>query len=1304
MFGCIPAFAQLPEKKAEASSAPALSQDVSLPVIVRENQGQWDPSILYQGTFEQGNVRFMNNKVSYAVLENTSTGKPAQMARKGLVWEQNFIGALPTTKISAAGKTFSTSNYFNGKNKSLRVPDYNEVDYSGLYNGIDLRYYGKGPDLEYDFVVHPNAKISDIKIGFEGVKKISLLASGGLDIKTEIGKFTESRPASYQVIDGKKREVDVRFVVSDARTLGFKVVGNYDKNYDLVIDPIIINWCTYVGGKKVNDKTSSEHVLGMCLDSSKNVYVTGYTTDGTYPVTAGVFSTTFNGIRNGPFSDQVPEGVGDVFVFKLDPTGSFLLESTFIGGKYNETGRAIYVNAKGEIFVAGATSSPDFPVTKGAYDTVYSISPFASSRSDSVEGFVLKLDPAMSTLKYSTFLGGDNADFVLGMKVNANDEAFVTGATNSLNFPTTTGCFQPAKANAFTGLYTAYDVFVTRLNNTGTALIYSTYVGGKNSVQSGRSIAIDNNDNAYVTGQTNEQYAAGAHIVTTAGAYNTTASGGYDAFVFKLDPTGSTLIYSTLIGGSGRDNFCGGYGFFPTDITSYGTGIAVSATGEVIVGGSTESNDFPITPGVIQPTKTSGQNGFVTRLNAAGSAIIFSTYVGGSGFCWVTDIKLNDDGDIWVAGTGQPDQAFSTGCPLAPIATTWSTSDWKVYMVKMDATGQIKKFSEFMGGNFNEYPEPKLASVGHGCNEEVWGAWSTDSFNVPTTTNAYKKQKTTVPYAGEVEAIAFMLKPKVVANFTFTKARCDSSITFTADSLTCLWVPIKSYIWDFGDGTTGSGRIVTHTYTSVATFNVKLVISCPTDSITKPVTVPPIQLTANATPVTCSGAATGTATVNPAGGGTFNYSWTSGDITQTANNLAAGTYTVTVTISGFCPATASVTVTQPAGMTVAPAQTTAALCKGSSDGTANLQPSGGASPYTYTWTGGSTSATAQGLAAGTYTVTITDAGGCTVTASATVTEPTAISLSGSSTNSLCGAANGTASVNPSGGNGSYSYQWSSASTSATASGLLPATYTVTVTDLKGCSDTLHVTVSNSPTILVSKEPDQFICPGDTASLNASGGLTYSWSPSAGLSNANIANPKAYPSGTTEYTVTVTAGTCTGTDTVDVTVYPAIVPNASPDTTIISGTPVTLTASGGTSYLWQPSGATGSSVTVSPVQATTYTVFISNSSGCKGVDSVRVNIDDAACTGNSVFVPSAFSPNGDGQNDLLMVRGACIKELLFIVYDRWGESVFETQNISDGWNGIFRGEKMQAAVFVYRLEVTLYTGQRIQKKGNVTLIR
>lgn len=383
------------------------------------------------------------------------------------------------------------------------------------------------------------------------------------------------------------------------------------------------------------------------------------------------------------------------------------------------------------------------------------------------------------------------------------------------------------------------------------------------------------------------------------------------------------------------------------------------------------------------------------------------------------------------------------------------------------------------------------------------------------------------------------------------------------------------------------------------------------------------------------------------------------------------------------------------------------VCNGQCTGIAAARSTGGTPPYTYSWSpAGGTADTAKGLCAGTYYVTVKDAANTTVIDSVTITEPAAITATTSATPTNCGNSTGTATVTVSGGTGGYTYSWNpSGQTTPTATGLAAGTYTVTVTDLNNCIVTRTVVVASTNALSASTTTTPTACTitnGTATATPGSGTAPYTFLWNNGQTTATATGLSA---GT--YTVTITDAngcTATATATVSTTAGPAAVAAATPGS-IILGQQTQLIASGGGTYSWSP--ATGLSCTncpnpiAIPTSTTDYCVLVTDANGCTDTACLTVYVE-IPC--DELFVPSAFSPNNDGHNELVCLRGNCVQTFYFAIYNRWGEKVFETSDQKICWDGTYNGKLENSAVFVYTLHVTRLSGEKISRKGNITLIR
>jgi hypothetical protein len=643
----------------------ALEAYGKLPLAFVRNAGQSDARVRYAAQASGASFAFTPREARFAFAKG----------RKGLALELRFLGASGRADPQGARQLPGKVNYLRGKDPAkwrTGLPTYKEVVYRELWPGIDLAFRGGAGTLKYELRLDPGADPGDIRLAYRGAERLSLGRTGGLSIETALGVLRDERPRSYQEIGGRRVPIASRFALERSGAYGF-AVGDYDRRHRLVIDPGIV-YSTYLGGSGLDEGQA------IAVDGAGSAYVTGETSSADFPTTPGAFDTSYNG---GDF---------DVFVTKLNQTGSTLLYSTYLGGNGFDLGTGIALGGAGTAHVTGVTFSADFPTTPGAFDTSYN---------GGGDAFVTRLDPTGAALLYSTYLGGSSLDQGFGIALDAAGNAHVAGQTRSAAFPTTPGAFDTSSNGAL-------DAFVTKLDPTGAALLYSTYLGGS-GVDVGRGIALDGAGSAHVTGQTDS-----ADFPTTPGAFDTSFNGANDAFVTKLDQTGSTLLYSTYLGGSDFDE---------------GFGIALDGPGDAHVTGFTGSTDFPTTPGAFDTTLSGVRNAFVTKLNQTGSTLLYSTYLGGNGVDAGFGIALDGAGSAHVTG-----QATSTNFPTTPGAfDTTLDGGGDAFVTRLNQTGSALLYSTYLGGSdFDVGHEIALDAAG-----SAYVTGFTNSTDFPTTPGAF---------------------------------------------------------------------------------------------------------------------------------------------------------------------------------------------------------------------------------------------------------------------------------------------------------------------------------------------------------------------------------------------------------------------------------------------------------------------------------------------------------------------------------------------------------------------------------------
>ena len=654
-----------------AIQARVVADHGGLPMAFEPNRGQADRSVRFLARGSGYGV-FLTPTAAVLSLRNSAaaTGDKAEIRVR-------LVGANPRPQVSGVDLLPGTSNYFIGNDPAhwhSAVPNYAKVRYEKVYPGIDVVFHGRQQQLEYDFIVVPGADPRRIVLEFTGVTKLALDRDGNLVLATTDGEVVQHKPVVYQDIDGVRRAIEGRYRLRGDREARFEI-ARYETTRPLVIDPTLA-YSTYLGG---SGQETARHVA---VDGGGNVYVTGETTGG-FPTTSGARQATYGG------------GASDAFITKLNAEGTAVVYSTYLGGPGDDVGWGIAVDSDGNAYVTGYAGY-NFPTTPGAYQPVMAGGGIGQGVTDA---FVTKLNAAGTALVYSTYLGGVQNDGGAGIAVDRNANVYVVGSTGG-DFPTTPGAFQ-------TVLVRDPEAFVAKLNASGTALVYSTYLGGS-GMDLGYGIAVDSSDNAYVTGQTD------GNFPTTAGAYQTTFGGGaWDVFVSKLNESGTALVYSTYLGGSGLDR-------------AYV--IAVDHNGNAYVTGYTEG-PFPTTPGAVQATHGGGiADAFVTKLNATGTALVYSTYLGGNGDVYVTGgteggFPTTPDALQTIDAGGR--DAFVTRINASGTALLYSTylggvTDDSGVGIALDGSGNVY-VAGYTGGSFPTTPGAYQASYG-GSADDVFVA------------------------------------------------------------------------------------------------------------------------------------------------------------------------------------------------------------------------------------------------------------------------------------------------------------------------------------------------------------------------------------------------------------------------------------------------------------------------------------------------------------------------------------------------------------------------------------------------------
>ena len=831
-----------PVRRAEPTAADRYGR---LPLSFEANLGQSDPQ-----------VRFLARGEGYSLFF-TGSGAALSLPNRHSIRMQ-LTHSSATARVSGEDQLSGIANYFLGNdpaNWHRNIPTYSRVKYSSVYPGIDLAYYGAQEQggqnqLEYDFLVAPGANPGDIRFRLTGADRLRVNGDGDLLVSAGDREISFRKPLIYQETDGQREPVHGGFALLHGDTVGFRL-GSYDHGKPLVIDPVLV-YSTYIGD------TGGASSNAIAVDAEGYAYIAGIAESTDFPVTTGAYQTKLKG------------GSGNAFVCKMNQAGTALVYCTFLGGSndqesgvYPDTASAVAIDAQGDAYVAGETTSTDFPTTASVVQpTNTNESPNGGS------SFVSKLSPTGNALVYSTYL---NSAIIAGLAIDSSGNAYVTGdCWNSL--AVTAGAFQTKfPIPNSTNLYTT--PFVTKLNSTASALVYSTFLGGTTE-DSSYGIAVDASGDAFVVGS-----AFSTDFPVTAGAFQKTNHAktkqyfiAGNGFLAKLNPAGSGLVYSTYFGGSVADT---------------GTSVAIDSAGDAFVTGSTSSTDFPVTTGVFQPVYSTtvkppftdcttvvagGVDSFVTKFNPTGSALLYSTFLAGTGV-WresgpVGSVFCSCDGDYGLAiaidGTGN---AYVTGTATSkdfPVtAQAYQTTNRapsgtvNVFVSKLNDVGTSLLYSTYLGGTSASGDAPGGLAVDAADNIYVTG--DAESTNFPVTAGAFQVKDPLVSsalYLGS--GFLSKLTPPSGNLLTPKVAVAPASASIQVSQALAVTVTVSGT----GATPTGSVTLSSGTYASVATKlgSGKASITIPAKALASGKDTLTAKYTPDAASTSVYATATGTAT------------------------------------------------------------------------------------------------------------------------------------------------------------------------------------------------------------------------------------------------------------------------------------------------------------------------------------------------------------------------------------------------------------------------------------------------------------
>ncbi len=1269
--------------------------------LFTENRGQWPDHVLYRALVPGGALFVEREALTYvqfseSPLRRHGHAHPGQGPAdegKAHAYRVHFTGGR-AQGWEGAHRQPHYENHFVGNDPmgwGAGCAVYGEVLLRQVWPGIDLRLSGK-EGLKYDLLVAPGADPGLIRLRYEGQDGLEL-KQGALHVVLSTGTVVEQQPVSFIPASASSRSAQ-RAVPSAYRlegdVLSFAVEGA--TGLGLVIDPVL-TFGSYSGSSADNFGFTATY------DGSGHLYGGGIVFNTGYPLTVGALQGFFAG------------GNMDVGISKWSPDGSTLVWSTYLGGSGSESPHSLVVNDQDELFVMGATGSADFPTTPGAYDATFNpgggsvtwtniSGGYGFFHNNGTDIFVAHFNAGATALAGCTYIGGSGHDglnnsgvlthnygdhFRGEIVLDAAGNCLVATTTRSPDMPTSAGAPQPASGGG-------QDAYLFRLNPGLTTLLWGTYYGGSGD-ENGLGVQLDGNGRIFISGGTTS-----ADLPMAGTPADNSHNGDADGYLARYNAAGTALLSATYLGTGAYDQ-----AYF----------VQLNTADEVFAVGQTRGA-YPVTPGKYS---NPGSTQFVHKLSNDLSASLWSTRLGNGNpgqDLSPTAFLVSDCGQIYLSGwagitNGNAGNGSSstTGSPLTPDAFQATTNGSDVHLMVLEPEAVALAYATYFGGaTSSEHVDggtsrfDKNGTVYHAV---CAGCGSQDDF--PTTPGAWST--TNGSFNCNLGVFKFDLSPaQAIIGINGPSSICaGATAQFTNSS-----VGGTDYLWDFGDGSpTSTVQAPAHAFASAGEYTVTMVLSnsagCVTsDTATLTVTVlPPPVVAVDAVAPVCPGDS-----VQLSASGGASYLWSPaaglsdpGAADPWASPVQTTTYTVTATDAcGNDSEPVTVTIIVPA-YGLSPDTST---CLG---GSVVLTASGGVD---YLWSPAATlsdpsaaAPTATPAAPTTYTVVLTTPEGCVVTDSVTVNVYDAPPLPQLQDTTICFGTSAQLVATP-----ADAYAWQPANgitsldvQSPTVTPTVPTLYIVTLVNACGTlTDSAFVDLIY---VTAVAWPDTLVCPGYPVPLGANGGVRYRWTPAAGLTSDTIPDPVASPAQSTLYRVVAfDANGCSDTAFAQVDLLPWPFIDAGRDRLIEYGDAVQLTATGSGTWTWSPSEGfddpLSESPWVRPEQTTTYTVTITDSLGCTKTDAVTITV-----TG-SLYLPNTFTPNGDGFNDGFGALGKDIRDFELLVFNRWGELIWRTEQLQGRWDGTYKGRESPIDTYVWKVKATELSGRLHEAIGHVNLVR
>lgn len=1229
-----------------------------------KNEGQWEAPILYKADLSGGWVFLEKNKLTYKFIDAAHlhhSGKQQHSKEekiKGHAYEVKWLNANTNVVISSSDNRNYYNNYFIGKDSKKwksNVRIFGSVLYQNIYPNIDFKVYGDANALKTDYIVHKNGNVQNLQFQYNGVDALSITTDGRLMIKTSINTIYELKPYAYQNINGKQYEVPCKYILN-GNVLSFSLPNAYNKNEDLIIDPTLV-FSTYSGSFSDNWGSSATH------DNAGNMFLGGIALGAAYPTSLGAFQTSFNG---GDGAEPT-----DIAITKFNATGTAKIYSTYLGGSSNELLASLYCTSNNDLIAVLATSSMDFPTTANAYNKTYNGGNFTFAMSNSIlypngsDIAITKLNAAGSALVGSTFFGGSGNDGLnasASTNYNYGDDSrsdiavdelgdiYITSTTNSTDILGTAGKAQANNGGGFDGVLAKFNADLSSLK-------WATYYGGSGDDAS-YSIGMDKQKNIFICGGTTS-----TDLPHTNNGLNTSYRGGdADGFVASFDNNGNAVQAASYIGTDGYDQA------FILDL---------DLDDNIFLFGQT-LGAYPVSNGVYNNV---GAPQFIHKLNNTINTTVFSTVFGTENAQHInitpTALLVDVCNNIYAVGWGGFINNYGNtfDMPVTPDAAMDSTDGSDFYLISLNTNAANLVYATYFGetGGIGDHVDGGTSRFDkNGIVYQAVCASCAGTNEFPTTAGVIGPNNNADNCNMAGFKFDFKLTGLQIITTTATPSKGCQPLT-TQFSYTSTQ-PGNEWHWDFGDGSTSTAQYPTHIYSNTGTYTVHFYLkdstNCnPIDSSTITVEVG-LPKTASIQEQICEGD-----------------SITIGHETFYTN----GTYQITLMSVAGCDSIVTL------HLTTIPLKHTSiqkAICSGQS--------------YTF----GNHTYTQSGI----YTDTVQSNSGCDsiITLQLTVTD----TIQSIIQQTICKGDF----VNI--GNQSF-----------TENGI----YTVHIPASGGCDSMIQLILQVIDTVKV--QMNAAICSGDSLIigyqiLKETGNYTIHLKTSIGCDSLinitlrtipikeetlsrticqgetiQIGNQTFSQAGSYEIKLT-SAENCDSIVHLNLTVNPLPIIDATADKSQAlpnEDIQLNVISNETLSYHWSPSDLLNNAHIQNPIaqiQATTlFTVVATNQrTNCSNSDSVLVNIQYLPCTNMYIYIPNAFTPNNDGNNDVLYVRSENLKEMHIEIFDRWGLKVFESNSINDGWDGTYKGSALPAEVYGYYFKGTCLEGKNIVLKGNITLLR